>query len=500
MRVIAVLLAFVAAAMSVNGQSTFREMTDAATWPARGKGNIEFVNKQSAFRCYNDVTGSTKSISLNSYFLLYGGESRTGAGTNDVWVGRPNGIDWCFASGITAENIQHPLYADNSFPPHRENAHCQDTNYRQYRVGGFLDGVLTSDVWTSADGVTWTQATDDAAFDPRHLASLVADSQNRLILTGGILEGRKVSDEAWRSQDQGRTWSKMSSRSERPQARGVAILLSSGSIWGSDPVMLWLTGVDTEMSNTDSKNSYLQDVWASRNSGRDWAAVTLSAAFGRRDDSNAEITPGGMIVLAGGYNGGNNEHLNDVWVSANGGYSWGACVIDAEWEDRRYLHTVLDDEGFLWVMGGDIDGQGYQNDIWKSTMSYHDNNAVSQHCGIAVSGCGTGLRCWPGEAETLVSTDGRNVYCSVCPYSYGSTGATLITGFLVFFVILFVIAAGTLVYAMKKLRESGAASPIPLPGAAQRWWNKSTAGSVDGSTDSGSNDLYQALRLPRDTV
>jgi len=292
----------------------------------------------------------------------------------------------------------------------------------------------------------------------------------------------------------------MSSRADRPAARGVAVLLSSGSIWNTDPVLLWLTGVDTEMTGTDNKNAYLQDIWASRNSGRDWTAVTMTASFGRRDDSNAEITPGGMIVLAGGYNGGSGEHMNDVWVSANGGYSWGSCVIDAEWEDRRYLHTVLDDEGFLWVMGGEIDGQGYQNDIWKSSISYHDNNAVSQQCGVAIPACGTGLKCWPGEAETLVSTDGRNVYCSACPYSFGSKNATLITGFLVFFVILFVAAAGTLAYTLKKLRESGAASPIPLPGLAQRWWNKSQVGSTDGSADSTSTgDLYTALRI-RDQV
>lgn len=500
MRVFAVLLALAAAAMQVASEkSTFTEVTDAAMWPARGKANIEFVNRQSTFSCYNDVSGQTKPWSINAYFLLYGGEDRNGQGSNDVWVGKPNGIEWCFASGQTSERIPHPRYADNSFSPTRENAHCQDSKYRQYRVGGFLQSTLMADVWTSVDGASWTRTTDEAAFDPRHFASLVADSSDRLILTGGILDGRKSSDEAWRSQDQGRTWSKMTSSADRPGGRGVSILLSSGSVWGTDPVLLWLTGVDVEQP-TDKKESYYQDIWASRNLGRDWTAVTMTASYGRRDDSNAEITPGGMIVLAGGFVGGSNEHLNDVWVSANGGYSWGNCVIDADWEDRRYLQTVLDDQGHLWVLGGQIENLGYQNDIWKSRISYYNNDAVSQECGVAIPSCGTGLKCWPGEAETLVSTDGRNVYCSACPYSYGSKGATLITGFLVFFVILFVLAAGTLLYTLNKLRSSGAASPIPLPGLAQRWWNKSTAGSVDGSTDSSTGgDLYTALRI-RDQV
>jgi len=505
MRVLAVLYGLAAALASVsiaNAQTgqTFREVTDAAAWPSRGKANVEYVKKQSTFKCYNDISGRQPTWSVNSYFLMYGGESRTGAGTNDVWVGKPNGVDWCFASGVTAERIQHPTFGDVSFAPNRETAHCQDSNFRQYRVGGLLDNVITSDVWTSADGVSWQQVTDDGGFDPRYFASLVADSNNRLVLTGGILDGRKVSDETWQSRDQGKTWSKMTSKSIRPQQRGVAVLLSSGSIWNTDPVLLWLTGVDTEMTGNDNKNAYMQDVWASSDSGRVWTAVTLSASFGRRDDSNAEITPGGMIVLAGGYNGGTGEHLNDVWVSANGGYSWGACVIDADWEDRRYLHTVLDDEGYLWVMGGQIEGLGYQNDIWKSVISYHDNDDVSQHCGVSIPSCGVGLKCWPGKSETLVSTDGRSVYCSECPYSFGSGSATVVTGFLVFFVILFILAAGTLGYALKKLRDAGTASPIPLPGFAQSWWNKSAAASVDGSTDSGSNDLYQALRLPRDTV
>ena len=59
------------------------------------------------------------------------------------------------------------------------------------------------------------------------------------------------------------------------------------------------------------------------------------------------------MVLAAGYAGfPSYETFNDVWLSVNGGYMWNLCTQDAEWSDRRYLMTLVDSAGYLWIMGG----------------------------------------------------------------------------------------------------------------------------------------------------
>ena len=193
-----------------------------------------------------------------------------------------------------------------------------------------------------------------------------------------------------------------------------------------------------------------------------------------------------------------------VWASADGGYSWGLCVGDAEWDDRRYQMTLLDNEGYLWVMGGVGNGGGGNRygDIWKSQWSFADVSATATRCRLNVPSCGAGLKCLPNSGNTLVAADGTGVYCDACPYTFASSTTTTVVAFLVVFIILFALAVLALIYTYYKLRSAGAPSPIPLPATAQRWWNKSTTGAVGGSADTSTTNgdgLYQPLRI-RDQV
>jgi len=210
-------------------------------------------------------------------------------------------------------------------------------------------------------------------------------------------------------------------------------------------------------------------------------------------------------VLAGGYAGTQTrESHNDVWLSANGGYTWGLCVKDAQWDDRRYQMTLLDDAGYLWVMAGqDAFGQRL-GDVWRSTVSFNNVADITNRCKVSVPSCGAGLLCNPGGG-TLIAADGSGAYCDTCPYTFSgqATRVTTLTAFLVVFVILTVLALIALGYTYYKLRSAGTPSPIPLPASAQRWWNKTTAGGAIGSTDTSSttngDGLYQPLRI-RDQV
>lgn len=311
---------------------TFTQITPSVIWSRRIRANVEWINvgRIVSYVDYANEARRTVTFPANTgYFLLVGGESDEGY-QNDVWVSS-NARTWAFVSGFS-DGLEHPDNGDKSFTPAGQVAHCQDRLFRQYRAGGEQGGVLNSEVWMSSDlGKTWNMQTAYANWEPRFLASMVSDQNNNLYIAGGILRTgpnpRLDSNEVWRSATQGRTWTLMQSRSylasgQGPVGRGVAVLLTSGSIWGSQEVMIWLTGVDPNYGPGDDPRSYLKDVWASRNGGSTWEVINLDAAFGTRDDANAEITSGGLIVLAGGYAGtgarSDNPILNDVWVSANG--------------------------------------------------------------------------------------------------------------------------------------------------------------------------------------
>ena len=108
-----------------------------------------------------------------------------------------------------------------------------------------------------------------------------------------------------------------------------------------------------------------------------------------------------------------------VWVSLDGGYSWGLCAENATFSDRRELLTVLDDEGFLYVGGGaDWNTNEWFNDFWRSSFSFDNLTAVTAACGVTVPACGTGLTCWPGDPRTTFYSNGT----VTCPASRACAG------------------------------------------------------------------------------
>ena len=290
--------------------------------------------------------------------LLYGGQTNQGA-QNDVWAST-NGITWLWVAG-TSDGREHYYYAP-TFTPTNEANHCQDNAYRQYRVGGWIDGQIVSEVWMSVDGFRWTPQTTDAPFTPVYLANMVGDTTGAIYIAGGIIDlnglngnPRRSTGDVWMSRTQGRTWTQQhygrnseTNLPSGPGERAVSILLNTQT-----NALIWLTGVNSGLGQNDPAESYQKDVWVSTNNGRNFHPVNLQTPFGRRDDANAEITDAGLIVLAGGYSGtgqgleSTGEVYNDVWASPNGGYTWGLCVQNAEWEDRRYQMTLLDGDGYM---------------------------------------------------------------------------------------------------------------------------------------------------------
>jgi hypothetical protein len=69
---------------------------------------------------------------------------------------------------------------------------------------------------------------------------------------------------------------------------------------------------------------------------------------------------------------------------------------------------VLDADGYLYVIGGDERNNNtgprvMKNDVWRSTMSFHDLPALSRACNTVIPACGVGLTCVPGPLTRIVN-------------------------------------------------------------------------------------------------
>ena len=170
-------------------------------------------------------------------------------------------------------------------------------------------------------------------------------------------------------------------------------------------------------------------------------------------------------------------------VSADGGYSWGRCIEDAQWDDRYLPAVAVGPDGVLYVGSGvQFDGgRGFVNifqDMWKSTISFHDLPAISKACGITIPSCGTGLRCWPGK-DTVKATDGSYVSCAACPYEGlgggGGAASGAVIGVMVVFIVLSVLLMGVVGYLWTRMQKGGG-KEAPL--------------FMKGTGDSDSDGLY----------
>jgi len=144
----------------------------------------------------------------------------------------------------------------------------------------------------------------------------------------------------------------------------------------------------------------------------------------------------------------------------------------------------LDREGFLIILGGtnETGGAGDQiglNDVYRSSISFSDANAVARECGLKIPICGTGLKCWPGPGTYI--GDDNMVHCGTCSQISSSSNnqSGSVAALAVFMVIFLLIAIGSSYYAYT-LRNASASSNV-------RTTNILGLGSDD------SNSLYKPL-------
>jgi len=248
--------------------------------------------------------------------------------------------------GVTADSdiskkdqlfINHSLACDN----------CNDS--------AWATGDLNlNDVWYSADGTNWTQATASAPWSSRRDHTAVV-FDNKMWIMGGYGDNKNFND-VWYSTD-GVKWTQATSSAQWSPRRGHTSTVFNNRMWvvGGAGVKAW--------------DDNLNDVWYSTD-GVKWTQATDSAPWNKRS-FHSSVVFNNQVWLIGGW-GGWDRNFNDIWYSADG-VKW--KENSTNWEPMwGHTSTVFDNR--MWVIGGNTKNKnngeknndaGDLNDMWYST-------------------------------------------------------------------------------------------------------------------------------------
>lgn len=265
-------------------------------------------------------------------------------------------------------------------------------NSRVWVIGGKDGGTYYNDVWSSADGVNWTLETSGAAFSARERHTSVVFSGKIWVLGGtdsSIVSG--YYNDVWSSAD-GVNWTQVTSAAGWAARAGHASVVHDGKIWvlggyhgsstsGND---VWYTSDGASWTHAGNAGWYARSehaaatfdgkmyisggtvigkstgmaipgVWASQD-GVTW---TLESLAGTVRSYHRMLEHAGRLWIVGGF--GTNAYLKDVWSSTDGA-SWTQDTTTAAWSARG-SHTCASFDGRLWLFGG-YDHNACQ-DVWS---------------------------------------------------------------------------------------------------------------------------------------
>jgi hypothetical protein len=272
---------------------------------------------------------------------------------------------WTATASPTAALVWTQVAAAAAFPGRQVHGSAlfdAGSGMRMWVAGG-VDGGTTrmNDVWSSADGLSWSAATTAAAFPARQGHSLLshdedgAGVQPRKLWVIGGWDGATVYGDVWNSTD-GAAWNPVTTAPFAPRYAHASVVFDDGS--GPGP-RLWIIG------GYDGVSTY-NDVWASRD-GVIWTQITASAGFSPRYYPSCTVY-NNRIWLFGG--GSGSTYFTDVWSSADGAV-WQQELATVPFAPRIGHVLLTHDDGTaagnrLWVVSGYGGSYGFQPNVWSS--------------------------------------------------------------------------------------------------------------------------------------
>ncbi len=274
------------------------------------------------------------SVTFNGKIWVLGGTD--GKRTNDVWSSA-DGVTW----------TEHKIPSGSTRWSARDNHTSVVFDSKIWVLGGVDENdEYKNDVWSSSDGVSWTQVTNSAGWSVRHSHTSVVKDKKIWVL-GGVDENDEYKNDVWSSSD-GVSWTKETDSADWSGREDHTSVVFDNKIWV-------LGGVDGSLKN---------DVWSSQD-GVNWTEHRIP---GRTRWSlryrHTTVVFDKKIWVIGGYSG---AYTNGVWSSPDG-VNWTEHRIPSDntrWSGRNDHTTVVFDNK-IWVIGGNESSIRLKNDVWSS--------------------------------------------------------------------------------------------------------------------------------------
>ena len=217
---------------------------------------------------------------------IYGGNDyRTNNFSNEIWSS-PDGTTWSKAG-----NAEWPGRDSATFVTFQDKLWM--FGGANHRDTGLATDAFLNDVWSSEDGLHWTQVSAAAPWSPRSYPR-VEVSGDEMYLLGGESQA-----DVWKSSN-GKDWTQLAADPPWGGGReGYATLVYDGKLW----VMGGYVGKSTNGVN---------DIWYSQD-GVQWTRQAEHAPWTPRDPI-AIVYQDRLLVYAGKFTGSKDSWNGDLWA------------------------------------------------------------------------------------------------------------------------------------------------------------------------------------------
>ena len=235
---------------------------------------------------------------------------------------------------------------------------------KMWVIGGYQGASTFDDVWSSPNGITWTEMTSAMGIGGPHFHTSVvmtdpADGVLKMWVIGGQL-GTAIdySNQVWCSPD-GVHWTQKTEVTSFPGRTGHSSVVMTDPADGV--TKMWVIG------GQGTPTGLFNDVWCSPD-GVNWTEKTSNAAFYPRTGQSSVLC-GNDIWVIGGI-GGPTGILNDAWVSTDG-IHWSLVAPSGPVFLARYNQTSSVFQNNVYVIAGLNDQEGPDNlgDVWETSCT-----------------------------------------------------------------------------------------------------------------------------------
>jgi hypothetical protein len=266
------------------------------------------------------------------------------------------GLLW-FTCPLAGQEPDWKLVGDAAWQARDSQAECVFAD-RLWIMGGWFQSYEAPprDVWSSRDGLNWSQVTSAAPWIHSDLPMNLTFDDRMWMMGGwynGRLPGHSASNGVWASPD-GAAWEQVTAGAGwSPRLAGVAVEFKD---------RMWMLG-GTENYYFGDAASLKNDVWSSAD-GAVWKSATASAAWSPRAYHQAVVLKEKIYVLGGGNYVPEYHAQNDVWSSPDG-VNWTCETESAPWAPRLWFSAAVYRDR-IWVLGGWSKEHENFADVWSS--------------------------------------------------------------------------------------------------------------------------------------